>query len=251
MDFTMDFGPYFTVSVLLRWLGFPLLTAAAGFLVYWRMIRSDDLLHFAYVAGGLGVAFSPLSVGIAAFAAADFGRGEGGSLPGGSSGGACCGSAWRCCCFSRCPWRRCGFSMGCSSAFTAASFFKEAWSLSEYRSTYAADYGTMDTAPKGRISDLSGCVSAFAVGNRRTLAVPCIQPEKKEYRISPAVSRRLPSATAELWRKNILQQPLEESLMQPSGVNASHEFLRRIFRRGVPVSGWISPGKGCGRKRKG
>lgn len=43
MDFTMDFGPYFTASVLLRWLGFPLLTAAAGFLVYWRMIRGEKL----------------------------------------------------------------------------------------------------------------------------------------------------------------------------------------------------------------
>lgn len=43
MDFTMDFGPYFTASVLLRLLGFPLLTAAAGFLVYWRMIRSAVL----------------------------------------------------------------------------------------------------------------------------------------------------------------------------------------------------------------
>ncbi len=43
MDFTMDFGPYFTASVLLRLLGFPLLTAAAGFLVYWRMIRGAVL----------------------------------------------------------------------------------------------------------------------------------------------------------------------------------------------------------------
>ena len=43
MDFTMDFGPYFTASVLLRFLGFPLLTAAAGFLVYWRMIRDAVL----------------------------------------------------------------------------------------------------------------------------------------------------------------------------------------------------------------
>ena len=105
MDFTMDFGPYFTASVLLRWLGFPLLTAAAGFLVYWRMIRGEKLdrrmrrISVAVLSLALAVAVMifcilpmwleawglhspPLSVGAAAFAAADFGRGRGSSLPG-------------------------------------------------------------------------------------------------------------------------------------------------------------------------
>lgn len=37
---TFDFGPYFTSFVLLLWLGYPLLTAIIGFILYWMVTRT-------------------------------------------------------------------------------------------------------------------------------------------------------------------------------------------------------------------
>ena len=60
-------------------------------------------------------------------------------------------------------------------------------------------HGIMDTAQNGRVSDYTGCVPAFA--HRQTPAWAVVSPQLKMggYRITPAVSLRLPIGKRLSW----------------------------------------------------